>query len=230
MEYKPFMRPLLFLVFFTTVISCSYRDLTENFPQPTVWDGDLFLSSQAAIDDFKDTYVGINGDLSIEGVTGDIVDLSPLKNIRFVSGDFIIQNTENIKDLSGLSGLESVGGQFFIYRNRALESFQGLDNLKSVQGMFFISLNAKLQTMQGLQAMEQLGDMLYVFKNASLADLDGLQSIKEVEGNLSFSGNVQLSDFCALQSVLQSTTVNVLTENNAFNPTSNQILQGFCSQ
>ena len=68
--------------------------------------------------------------------------------------------------------------------------------------------------------------------NSSLVDLDGLSQLENVISDIQIVDNVNLSDFCGLNNLLinGSFSGNYFTNENAYNPTYQDMLDGNCSQ
>src|SRR5690606_16971465 len=110
--------------------------------------GDVYLTSQALIDNYANHYSNctqILGDLYISTIT----DLSPLSNLTSVGGSLYIYNNPNLTNLDGLSKLTSVGGGLDISNNSNLTNLDGLSKLTSVGGYLYIAFNSNLTNLDG---------------------------------------------------------------------------------
>jgi len=156
--------------------------------------------------------------------------LDGLHNITSTSGILISKNhlLTNLSELTGLTELSySVGSSpgLTIIKNDALISLDGLQNINIIES----SDQPQAQRFQ-----------ISIQGNSSLSNLDGLSNIYSFSGvvfigsydNVAYQeGNDNLTDFCGLASILSNGTISsILIENNAFNPSMQDIIDGNCSQ
>ncbi|MGV6832732.1 MAG: hypothetical protein ACWA5P_14365 [bacterium] len=155
-------------------------------------------------------------------------NLNGLQNITKADG-IVISTNNLLVDLSGLEGLEQLDGDgsiqdIIIYRNENLQSLNGLDNIEFIGSAN--SFGTALINIQG---------------NNSLNNLDALQNLQNVYGNIYIGftnqsgvvtdGNSSLTDYCGLSNVLANGVYEtVIIDNNAYNPTVQDIIDGNCSQ
>ena len=175
--------------------------------QSLVYDGDLILDSQEAIDVFGlFNYIEINGSLTINDID-----------------DF------NIVSLQPLNSIEKVYDIFKIVSNKGLESLQGLNNLTTTAS-FIIQDNEVLTSLEGLDELSfTAGEVFYIANNNSLVSLAGLENLNHATW-LGISFNSQLEDFCALGNFIAGGDYTQFsTFENSFNPTAQDIIDGNCS-
>ncbi|WP_290698083.1 hypothetical protein [Lacinutrix sp.] len=126
-------------------------------------------------------------------------------------------------------------------QKNSLLNFQGLDSLTQIGGLTVVE--SGITNFQGLESLTQINPIagnynLLIDNNPNLLSLSGLDNLIftqtadiNIGGSSGFSsgvGNPLLTDFCALQSsFLNSSSV---IENNAYNPTIQDIQNGNCSQ
>jgi len=158
----------------------------------------IILTSQAEVDAFTANYPGctnLSNGLTINGA--DIDDLSTLSGISNISGDFIIQDSNQLEDLSGLIGLTTVGGDFIIDDNSSLDFLDGLDNLLSVGGNFEIT-GSTINNASGLGALTTIsGD----FRPIRLASFVGMSSLETIVGELNIQNSSVVNSFNGLSAL-----------------------------
>jgi hypothetical protein len=217
--------------------------------------GDVLLTSQQEVDDFAlFEYSNIDGDFIIgeEPANFTVVDLNGLTSLQTVSGNLYIQSNYSLTSLSGLENLVTVGGEFRIVDNDNLELFTmnnlnsvgsilihdnhdlisltGLNNIQEVGGRFTVRSNASLETIVGANFSNVDGDIT-IQQNANLTSLNGF-NIANTNGNIYILYNNLLTDLCAITSLFSSSsfTSDVTINNNGYNPSVQNIIDGDCSQ
>jgi peroxiredoxin family protein len=160
----------------------------------------------------------------------NLTSLNGLQNITSVNG-LMIYNCNKLVDLSGLDALENIGGN--------PNDFQTLD----------IHSNAELVNLEGLNKLSSIGLSGYISyirfgDNPKLLNLDALSALNEINSEFYFEtvldhstedirGNDVLSDFCGVQGLFNSgnfSPENIFISHNAYNPTVQDIIDGYCSQ
>jgi len=146
--------------------------------------------------------------------------------------------------LTSMAGLENVTYTYRLnlYENDGLVSLNGLQNLNTVNHLIIDGCDG-LVDLEGLNNLENtlsidnnLPYSISIYNNSSLLSLDGIENVKYLDGLIvgtENSPNSQLSDFCALENwssngIFDSSSINI--ENNAFNPSMQDIIDGNCSQ
>lgn len=130
---------------------------------------------------------------------------------RLVIGDFENSNT-SITNLDALTNLTSIG-DLLIQRNNSLVNLNGLSNLTNI--------NADI-----------LG-RLVIENNPLITNLNGLNNLQNISGYFNILNNQELSNLCGLTTLFANQnfgsdgTFNTI-ENNAYNPTQQDILDGSC--
>ena len=127
---------------------------------------DIILADQGDVNLFQQAFSGggtcdtITGTLRIEDGDGtDITDLTPLRALRYVNGDLVVYDNNELKSLEGLEGIQRVGGNVEIRYNNELGDCSALYEL----------LDASVTTRTGVA-----GDV-YIDSNAA-----GCNSLTEV--------------------------------------------------
>lgn len=195
----------------------------------------------------SNNYSDINGDLIIGDLLNingtfptstNINDLSPLSELTQVI-KLVINNNNSLKNLNGLSNLQVVNGDLFIGQgdgieggNSSLNDISALSNIESLNGTLIIFNNDNLNNLNGLESLESVGRHLVIANNDNLNSLNGLESLRTVGQNLEIYSNGNLSNLCALQSLSKNNGVSgyYRIENNNFNPTNTDLINGFCEK
>jgi len=122
--------------------------------------------------------------------------------------------------------------------NEGLNSIGNMEGVESI-GSLFIRDNTNLVTLGSFPDLVEVG-ALFINDNSNLTNLNGLESLLQVQGRYGFSNNVLLLDFCGIENLLVNGNganydengmpiLNYL-QNNAYNPTVQDIIDGNCSQ
>ena len=193
---------------------------------------------------------------SLETIGGDfrvIVQSSPLSalssfkglnGLKSIGGDFEVNAKSSsslnaLASFEGLESLETIGGNFRVIGGNtslnALSSFKGLNGLKSIGGDFKViaesssSLNS-LASFEGLESLTNIGGgRLTINKCRSLNNIDALKNIESLN-DISITECSKLYDFCVLKNVVQNMSGTFYVNDNGYNPTKYQLLNGECSQ
>jgi hypothetical protein len=141
--------------------------------QGGVFEGDVFLATQAEIDAFGALgYAEITGNLIIFGGTS----LEALNNLNTIGGIFQLGATQ-LTNLNGLENLTSLPGSIQFEDNYELTSIEALSNVTSV-GNIFLLRNTNLESYSGLEnAQIQEGGRLSLVCNLLIEDASILANI-----------------------------------------------------
>ena len=174
-----------------------------------------------------------------------------LSGLKSIGGDFEVNakssssysSSSSLKSLAsfeGLESLETIGGNFKVIAGsysslESLSSFKSLSGLKSIGGDF--EVNAKyssslksLASFEGLESLTNIGGgKLTINYCSSLNNIDALKNIESLN-DISITTCPKLYDFCVLQNVVQNMSGTFYLNNNGYNPTKYQLLNGECSQ
>jgi len=204
-----------------------------------VYVGNVVLETQEEVDNF-----GLFGFEIIEGelwvgssttASTSIQSLQSLQSLNVVSEALIIQNNASLNSLNGLDNIVT-SNYLRIMNNDLLYSLQGLNGINI--GFIEIYWNDNLLSLLGLNSLTNL-KYLSIYGNSSLESLFGLENLIEIEivldiGNTPgevLGGNPNLSNFCALTNLLTNGTYgNVHIQENLYNPTVQDIIDGNCAQ
>ena len=180
-------------------------------------------------------YYSLNSLSSFKGLSG----------LKSIGGDFEVNakyssSLKSLASFEGLESLETIGGNFRVIAEsssslNSLSSFKGLSGLKSIGGDF--EVNAKsysslksLASFEGLESLTNIGGgKLTINYCSSLNNIDALKNIESLN-DISITTCSKLYDFCVLKNVVQNMSGTFYLNNNGYNPTKYQLLNGECSQ
>lgn len=168
---------------------------------PPLVRGELNLTDQAQVDALKNEYpncTDIPGSLVI---TGNVVSLANLSQIKSVSSQMIISGT-NLTNLQGLENLTTIGGSMQIVNNSSLISLIGIRDLTGNLA-FDIRQNSSLSSLQGLEKIKSMR-LLQVQNNPSLTSFEALDSLTTVTGTVNFSGPLPITNFDGLENLVST--------------------------
>ncbi len=194
MEIIPLKPRTLFVVLLTTI---------SQLATAQIFNGDLTLSSQSDVDNFK--YSEVTGNLvigqkiSTNSSLTDIMDLNPLASLIRVGGVLSIQKTL-LSNLKGLDQLTSVA-TLTIVANEQLEHIQNLASLSWIAEDLIIAVNRSLTTFKGLENVSGIGGLMDIEANATLTSLDGLNNLQTIGSWVVIDENYQLISFQGLESL-----------------------------
>ncbi|QHI35128.1 Internalin-A [Kordia antarctica] len=197
-------------------------------------------------------YLEINGCTSIPDLTGMVslttlnglriirnqllTDLTGLENITSITGLSITYNY-TLTSLTGLTNITSIGS--LRLETNALTSLTGLENLTTFSSIN-IKNNDSLTNLTGLDNLTTISNLLIIEDNYSLTSLTGLENLTTVVNDIRIGHdgfisrpNPSLSNFCALTNLFtngnyDANLVNI--QDNAYNPSAQDIINGNCSQ
>lgn len=156
-------------------------EIDEGASGGLVWNGNVMMTTQAAVDAWSSCYSVINGSLVIMGTNID--SLTALQGITEVTGNVTIQST-SLESLVGLDSLEAIGGMLTIYFNSVLQSLIDLDNLATIDGNLMMYYNFQLTDACPIHNLLNggVGGSISVFLNST-----GANSVTEI--NATCGGN-----------------------------------------
>ncbi len=131
----------------------------------------------------------------------------------------------NIEGLSNLVYLEGL----FLEENTQLNSLRGLENITSLNGGLNF-YDTWVTDVEALNNITSLGN-LELNRNDQLKNLNGLSNVTSVKGRIRIVYHEQLSDFCSLKPLMDAGfSGEYLVNDNTFNPTQQDIIEGNCKQ
>ena len=193
---------------------------------------------------------GLNGLTNIEylGISNNdqLTSIAQLGNVSSL-GTTRIANNPLLASLNGLENITSLGA-IILRNNPLIGDLQPLSNLTELTELHIDNCDS----ITSLEGLEQITELLYfwIYNNDGLTSLNGLQNLVSMQPTFitsiaigsrpddcndcfTPSPNNNLNDFCALQNLFTNgngTSVEVRIENNAYNPTPQDIANGNCSQ
>nr|WP_321243249.1 hypothetical protein [uncultured Psychroserpens sp.] len=178
-----------------------------------------------------------------------LTSISDLNNINSLNR-LSITNNDALTSLEGLNNLSNIDGSLTLEDNDVLTSIAVLGNLSNSSGIY-IENNDALTTLVGLEQITEIS-FLWITYNEALIDLNGLDNLTTInvspffssiqfliglqaqdDGTSTPAANPNLSDFCALENLLvngNGLAIPIGIANNAYNPSSQDIIDGNCSQ
>lgn len=193
----------------------------------------------------------INSFENLESVTNEfritkninLIELSSFNNLTTVAKDFAISNNNELPLIKGFNNLTITNG-FTVAYNYKLSLINGFEKLKKIDGDFEILGNDVLTTFDKIKNIETVKGNLhiegghssffggYINLDDKIEDLNWLSNLKTVEGDLKIIYSSSLKSLCGLQNLLSNDGLkgSYNVNNNLFNPTKQEIIDGNCSQ
>jgi hypothetical protein len=154
------------------------------------------LFTQAALEQLRGVSV-LYGTLYLES---RVTDLSPLRCLRRIEGDFVASAVTSLETLRGLERLWQVTGNVEIFANPVLWSVDGLDALDTAGGALRIGRNPELLNLHALASLTRVGAELAVYENPQLPTCDATL-LRDQVGTTNIGGFVDirsnLDDACS---------------------------------
>jgi len=160
-------------------------------------------------------------------------DILDFNSLSFLGGNMEIRGNTSLQNLEGLNNIQSIGGNLIINSNSQLLSLEGLNNLQSIGGILNIVSNNSLLNINALiNTISLEGTYLRIENNENLTNLEGLANLNMMNlfTDLRILSNIQLSDLCGLTNLINSNIDLIQIEDNLYNPTEQDIIDGNCSQ
>ena len=197
--------------------------------------GNFRVIAESSSSSYSSSSSSLNSLSSFKGLSG----------LKSIGGDFEVNaksssSLNSLASFEGLESLETIGGNFKVIAGsysslESLSSFKSLSGLKSIGGDF--EVNAKsysslksLASFEGLESLTNIGGgKLTINYCSSLNNIDALKNIESLN-DISITTCPKLYDFCVLQNVVQNMSGTFYLNNNGYNPTKYQLLNGECSQ
>ena len=206
--------------------------------------GDFEVNANSSLESFEglESLETIGGNFKIidnESSLNALSSFKGLSSLKSIGGDFEVNANSSLNSLSsfgGLESLETIGGNFrviaesfsYSYSFNVLSSFKGLSSLKSIGGDFEVKARV-LESFEGLENLTNIGDKLTIKGCSSLNNIDALKNIESLN-DISITTCSKLYDFCVLKNVVQNMSGTFYVNDNGYNPTKYQLLNGECSQ
>ena len=195
----------------------------------------------------------LDGLYNLKKITGNfiteragITSYEGINNLTEIGGDFEVNaksssssSLNSLASFEGLESLETIRGNFRVIAEssslNSLASFKGLSGLKSIGGDFEVNVKSSfslnsLASFEGLENLTNIGGGKLTIKYcSSLNNIDALKNIESLN-DISITECSKLYDFCILKNVVQNMSGTFYLNNNGYNPTKYQLLNGECSQ
>lgn len=141
----------------------------------------FFAQKQSTVDSFPILAgnVDLFGTIILNGgadTANDIHDLTPLRQLKVLTGGLNIVHTTRLKSLHGLDSLVYLGG-LYINDNDSLRDLSGLNPKYIYSDLVIISQNKGLEEINGLNGHEEMYDFR-IEENPRLKVINGLQSLR----------------------------------------------------
>lgn len=200
------MRKLLYLFALASLLlSMRFHSSAQ------VWNGNLTLNTQSAVDAFN--FTEVNGTLTISGFgITNLYGLSELTSCK----SLIILSNPSLTNILGLASLEQIDDNFTISNNALLTNLVGLSSLESVTDFFTISNNPQLANLDGLLSftdIPSLSGRLTIQNNIGLTNVNGLSSVTRLAG-LTIKNNPALTNVNGLLNLTRIGFSGLVIDNN----------------
>ena len=212
------------------IVQYNIRTLQKLDNLLTEIDGNLTINCQSL--------TSLDGLYNLKKITGNfitweacITSYEGIDKLTEIGGDFEVRLPYSLESFEGLESLETIGGNFKVIDKLALSSlssFKGLSSLKSIGGDFEVKARV-LESFEGLENLTNIGDKLTIKGCSSLNNIDALKNIESLN-DISITTCSKLYDFCVLKNVVQNMSGTFYVNDNGYNPTKYQLLNGECSQ
>ena len=212
------------------IVQYTIRTLQKLDNLLTEIDGNLTINCQSL--------TSLDGLYNLKKITGNfitweacITSYEGIDKLTEIGGDFEVRLPYSLESFEGLESLETIGGNFKVIDKLALSSlssFKGLSSLKSIGGDFEVKARV-LESFEGLENLTNIGDKLTIKGCSSLNNIDALKNIESLN-DISITTCSKLYDFCVLKNVVQNMSGTFYVNDNGYNPTKYQLLNGECSQ
>ena len=188
--------------------------------------GDISFETEQDLIDFQTAgYTKVIGNIIVQY---NIRTLQKLDNLLTeIDGNLTI-NCQSLTSLDGLYNLKKITGNFITWE-ACITSYEGIDKLTEIGGDFEVNANSSLESFEGLENLTNIGDKLTIKGCSSLNNIDALKNIESLN-DISITTCSKLYDFCVLKNVVQNMSGTFYVNDNGYNPTKYQLLNGECSQ
>jgi hypothetical protein len=118
-----------------------------------------------------------------------VTDISSLKNLKIITGDFTLRNVSQLKSLGALSNLERIDGDISITEKISLTDFTGLEKLTSIKKVNINTSNSEI-SFKGFGKNIRL-EQLFIMGCNELKRINNLESLGNIQ-NINIQGNPNL--------------------------------------
>ncbi|WP_114747700.1 receptor L domain-containing protein [Pleomorphovibrio marinus] len=177
--------------------------------------------------------VELKGTPKLMSLKGFHNKIKTLKILRIRGADHLKNVQEMFANGGVLTNLLELKG------NTSLYSLNGFKLPRFMNGHILLENNEKLNELSAFSDLEMLTQHLHIHNNPSLQSLNGLEKLMQMgytnsewpEKRIWIEGNSNLHDFCALTHLFnENPPSSYQFVGNAFNPTSQQLKDGLCTE
>jgi len=166
---------------------------------------------------------------SLQSITDLYIQTNEIKH-------FEINGNPLLSDINIFSNIERIGNLSIVGDNM-ITDFSMFSSLSNIEWYLTI-WHTNFENLSVFSNLVSIGEGIKVINNTSMISLDGVENLLEVgsieigiDSQGSSKPNVNLTDYCALTNLITNGTYGEVTiENNAYNPTVQDIIDGNCSQ
>lgn len=180
--------------------------------------------------------------------------LNGIQNTTDVNWNLYISNNYSLENLSGIQNINNVGRILYISNNYSLENLNGIQNINQINGSIEITNNTYLMDISAISSISTIYGSIIISGNNYLSDLTGLENLTNVEnhftirnqayiyfldeldnleyvgGNFKIENIPNLFSFCGITNLVTNGEIvgDYIVENNLYNPTQQDIIDGNC--
>lgn len=161
------------------------------------------------------SYIG--EDLSIES-NNNLVQVHGFESLTQLGKNLLFRSNVLIKQLEAFISLETIGEDLDLRYNWNLETLDVFQNLNRIEGRLIIENHKELKSINGLSHLTFVGNQLYIAENPKLSNYCGIAPLIQTEGGLQTgdSGDPYYVPYFVI-------------ENNLYNPSRQDLLDGNCN-
>jgi len=170
--------------------------------------------------------------LSLNISDNDLLEnVDALSNIQSYSGDINFFDNPRLQNLNGIQNASfSDIDRLSVAECNILTSIEPLAGISSLNHGLLIYKNPLLTNLEGLNDITNIGFGVDISLNDTLQSIDALSALTSVENTVLLRYNYVLTDFCSLTALVTSGNLDgFFTEENGYNPTAQDIIDGNCS-
>jgi len=162
-------------------------------------------------------------------VNESLTTLNGLQNLTTINESLEISRTA-LTNIDALSNVTTLEYDLVIVYNEYLTNIEGLKNLSFVGEDINIERNSLLTNLDGLIGLTTVVGDFYIYDNNALLNADGLSNLTSAY-DLDFHRNDLMSNYCGLNTlIIDNGFTGFRATENAYNPTTQDIIDGNCSQ
>jgi len=157
-------------------------------------------------------------------------NLSGIQNINNVGRILYISNNYSLENLNGIQNINQINGSIEITNNTYLMDISAISSISTIYGSIIISGNNYLSDLTGLENLTNVGNHFTIKNQAYIYFLDELENLQFVGGNFTIVNIPNLFSFCGITNLVTNGEIigDYIVENNLYNPTQQDIIDGNC--